>query len=1116
MPVPMRTTFHRAEAKYNVTTEFPSLGLHSAAATGNVGLVEYALNNGQPINSVLDGVLPLHAACAGGNVQVVKLLIDHGADVNAPRLPRKYSNDKGRDASAPIVGTSGSTPLHFAAANGNSSVISLLLLHGALADRPDKHGVTPEMLAQQNGWMECAKILSDWIINKDRDLREREGYTVKPASSPGRAVQHSPEASSSSPRRRLQMKQSIDTALNLLKSPDPNLKAAQPIHSLTPPSSPDKSFGEYTFYPVDPNNNSPIDPGSRRPSLPHLPQPLPNNSQQISKLSSPSEHPMQRRPRSAGTGADRRQEQQEQEIMYPVYGRGGSGRRLGSKYSLLNIFKKSQPGEGLESSNSTETGLNSESMASTGPVGSTITLPLPVTPGRSGQTSTFDSPEPSGTPASAMSGPPSRLGFLTHRGSDASTRSNRFTPQIQPHTPEISPGNFQASPRNVPLAVELHLALAQQQHRAKANSPPHADTPTEGSEKGKLSSPLAKLNALLLPSHNRTRSGSSGSMPDSQDDEALHTANTSFEPDSGKPSPSPRPGILRGHTRTSSSGQGASPLNSRTLRFDSTSSSPSTERKGRDSPRSVPAILRSHGSLTKMNIQTTSDGPEVDSRAELAVPSSDSAEKHTKDETPYHEQVLDPVNVLSVPSVPLQRQRGLSFASSSESSLSPILSSDNANDPSLAVLNSDFPFSINRPPSLLIEGQTADVVSSSPGHLSAPLSSDSRNRGDSLSSNSTSDSRSNMMSSSGSGTSVTISTPGMSSLLMSPPDLVDVLKYRERPPVELEGENISAPAVFPPGLNERRAHGPLDIDVASISSHAQAEALVERARQDVLDLANAQEVFPINGGGRSPLSARLAAYGESLALERKLREQKEEENSWNDRVQDRLPPLPSSRPAVASSPVTGDISRQKSRDGVERQLSLENRAGRRVKRRPKDPRRPSTADSLSSHRQDMFFADRSISHQSSRSTSTSHYPPTPTTYVLPDESTVSQDPHIALPHGGQDDSLTSEYSPAPAMGVTPIATSDESLSRINSLDTADDTETDSSPTIHRVLTAPLSNPSRGKREQVRSATKLTRMGYPVADQAAAARTAPPTPPATSRMGFGVLKSFMQTTFKGKP
>jgi ankyrin repeat protein len=69
----------------HTSTAVPSLGLHSAAATGNRGLVEYALEHGQPINSVLDGVLPLHAACAGGNVQVVKLLIDHGADVNAPR-----------------------------------------------------------------------------------------------------------------------------------------------------------------------------------------------------------------------------------------------------------------------------------------------------------------------------------------------------------------------------------------------------------------------------------------------------------------------------------------------------------------------------------------------------------------------------------------------------------------------------------------------------------------------------------------------------------------------------------------------------------------------------------------------------------------------------------------------------------------------------------------------------------------------------------------------------------------------------------------------------------------------------------------------------------------------
>lgn len=63
----------------------PRLDLHFASATGNLGLVEYALSHGQPINSVLNGVLPLHAASAGGSEVVVKRLIEEGADVNAPR-----------------------------------------------------------------------------------------------------------------------------------------------------------------------------------------------------------------------------------------------------------------------------------------------------------------------------------------------------------------------------------------------------------------------------------------------------------------------------------------------------------------------------------------------------------------------------------------------------------------------------------------------------------------------------------------------------------------------------------------------------------------------------------------------------------------------------------------------------------------------------------------------------------------------------------------------------------------------------------------------------------------------------------------------------------------------
>ena len=63
----------------------PRYDLHFAAASGNLGLVEFALSHGQPVNSVLNGVLPLHAACAGGSELVVRYLIDEGADVNAAR-----------------------------------------------------------------------------------------------------------------------------------------------------------------------------------------------------------------------------------------------------------------------------------------------------------------------------------------------------------------------------------------------------------------------------------------------------------------------------------------------------------------------------------------------------------------------------------------------------------------------------------------------------------------------------------------------------------------------------------------------------------------------------------------------------------------------------------------------------------------------------------------------------------------------------------------------------------------------------------------------------------------------------------------------------------------------
>ncbi|KAL7423116.1 hypothetical protein Q5752_002415 [Cryptotrichosporon argae] len=150
----------RVEAKYAVVMEFPNLELHSAAAAGNVGLVHYALTHGQPVNSVMHGVLPIHAACSGGNMSVVRMLIENGADVNAPRLPRRYSD--GRKPGAPAVGTAGSTPLHFAAANGHANVVQVLLACGANPDKPDKNGMTPEDLADMSGHGDVLRTLRAW------------------------------------------------------------------------------------------------------------------------------------------------------------------------------------------------------------------------------------------------------------------------------------------------------------------------------------------------------------------------------------------------------------------------------------------------------------------------------------------------------------------------------------------------------------------------------------------------------------------------------------------------------------------------------------------------------------------------------------------------------------------------------------------------------------------------------------------------------------------------------------------------------------------------------------------------------------------------------------------
>ncbi|KAG8893554.1 hypothetical protein FRC01_013520, partial [Tulasnella sp. 417] len=74
---------------------------------------------------------------------------------------------------------------------------------------------------------------------------------------------------------------------------------------------------------------------------------------------------------------------------------------------------------------------------------------------------------------------------------------------------------------------------------------------------------------------------------------------------------------------------------------------------------------------------------------------------------------------------------------------------------------------------------------------------------------------------------------------------------------------------------------PLPVLLRTINSHAQAHALVEKAEKQILDLAD----LPPDSAGLSgeALSAQLAAFGETLALERRFARGEAQKSAWLSR-----------------------------------------------------------------------------------------------------------------------------------------------------------------------------------------------------------------------------------------
>ncbi|KAH9935563.1 uncharacterized protein B0H18DRAFT_976273 [Fomitopsis serialis] len=1034
MPVVSRPQRPEAiQAKYNVTVDFPHLGLHTAAATGNLGLVKYALDHGQPINSVLDGVLPLHAACSGGNDHVVRLLIEKGADVNAPRLPRRYTSDKNRDTSAPIVGTSGSTPLHFACANGHTPVVLTLLMHGAHPDRADKHGTTPEMLARQNGWTACAEVLHNWSLNKDRDLREKEELTPSQTGDASAIIDTKHVCGGHECRfctsKRLRVKRSIDHALNMLK---PSLSQ---LHSSTlgesagttletiiaSPLLPTDSFGESLL-----RSSSELaaasDSPERRPSLPDVFDP--SQTMPMSRRSHGGTGTSSRRPRSAGNNA-------EQQTV---------GRRVKGKVSLLSMFKKG------DTSIAPEGSPGHASSSYTPSIASASASPPPGTPRRSdvhASSSTSDAFVPS-----------SRL-------SDHASYSD-MTIQGRPRGRVFSEGEATRVPP-LPTAVDLHRVLSDERSRT-------------------LSSPNVPDGQLP--------ESSSGSL-------------------SGNRSPSVRPGILRPHNRSISqqsqpdsprSGS-VGPPSSRSLRFDSpTTATPARSsddrRQSSHSPARSLKMARSVSSMRSIGAVEATRSP-LRTAIDIAEPSYDvgaTDEPHNvfdEDEEEYGEPIVteDHITELDSRLNALQVIEGPKRNSLlSQGSLSPLPSPSRLT----AANGFDCPFSINEPPPDDVDSPTRQTFLGVNGN-------ENRMRGDSMSSMSTN------------GTSGYLPTPGVQqSQLPSPWITSSTSTPPEYPSMDHGGRRRIQRTPSSTYSNDtepvHKPKGPpsaLDIDIGSISSYAQAEALVQRAQQSILELQDIQVAYaPPSAGisaGHTPLSAKLAAYGESLAIERKFR-QEEEKRSSSSTVRSRRPSELSTRSrqdTIESSPGAKSLDRK---------FSLEERPHNRTIRQSK-VRRPHTAGSTASS--DILATPprpgRSIpsprhfpasgSQHATRSSSDQRVGDIATSYPPPMSSFLTTE--------------TDMYAAGSRPRVPRSRTPDPSLD-----DPLDRGATTGVP-LSRISTAPVQDaylkPKRGltdQERQVARATKLVKMGFSTADSFTA--TSVNRNQTANRHRFGGFKGFVQS------
>ncbi len=154
--------------------------LIEAAAAEDIADIDAHVANGANVNekwNLGDGdISPLIFLMAGlGKAKAVRRLVRHGADVNAKdstgltALQMAIIKDQhgtvkemlqlGADPNV-HTGKHNQTALHTAALQGNAAIVQLLLAHGADPNAKGNDGITPLLLAANQGHLGVARLLS--------------------------------------------------------------------------------------------------------------------------------------------------------------------------------------------------------------------------------------------------------------------------------------------------------------------------------------------------------------------------------------------------------------------------------------------------------------------------------------------------------------------------------------------------------------------------------------------------------------------------------------------------------------------------------------------------------------------------------------------------------------------------------------------------------------------------------------------------------------------------------------------------------------------------------------------------------------------------------------------